>query len=138
MTAIASKSPAAASSSRVLVWAGRFVSALPALALLGSAAAKLSGQAKMVDALTGHYGFQAGSLTTIGVLELVSTVIYLVPQTAFFGAVLLTAYLGGATATHVRVGDPVVVPVLLGVLVWLGLFLRDERLRALAPIRKLG
>src|SRR5207245_10593611 len=59
-----------------------------------------------------------------------------VPRTSVLGAILLTAYLGGATATHVRIGEPFFMPILLGVLVWGGLFLRDERLRALLPLRQ--
>jgi hypothetical protein len=69
---------------------------------------------------------------------LASTIIYVIPRTAVLGAILLTGYLGGAVATHVRVGDPlfpVLFPVILGVLIWGGLYLRDERLRALIPLR---
>lgn len=64
----------------------------------------------------------------------VSTILYLIPRTAVLGAIVLTAYLGGATATHVRVGEPFIFPILIGVLVWAGLFLRNARLRALIPI----
>jgi hypothetical protein len=72
----------------------------------------------------------------LGITEVACTIIYLIPRTAVLGAILLTGYFGGATATHVRVGDPSFVgPVVLGVLVWLGLFLRDDRLRALIPLR---
>jgi hypothetical protein len=131
MTAIASQSPVT-QGSRALVWVGRVVSALPALALLASSAAKLSQQPKMLEMFTGHLGFQPGALTAIGLLELICTVIYLIPRTAVLGAALLTAYLGGAVAIHVRVGDPFALPVVLGVLVWLGLYLRDVRLRAVA------
>jgi hypothetical protein len=70
------------------------------------------------------------------VLELFCAAVYVVPRTAVLGAVLLTGYLGGAVATHVRVGDAFIVPLLLGVLVWAGLYLRDERVRALLPLRK--
>jgi hypothetical protein len=61
-----------------------------------------------------------------------------VPRTATIGAILLTAYLGGAVATHVRVGDPFAIPVVLGVMVWLGLWLRDESLRRITPLRFAG
>ena len=62
--------------------------------------------------------------------------IYTIPQTSVLGAILLTGYLGGATATHVRVGQPFWFPIMMGVLVWAGLFLREERLRALIPLRR--
>ena len=59
----------------------------------------------------------------------------MIPRTSVLGAILLTAYLGGATATHVRIGEPFYFPVIFGVLVWAGLYLRDDRLRALVPLR---
>jgi DoxX-like family len=72
----------------------------------------------------------------IGILEIACTFAYLIPRTAILGAILMTAYLGGATATNVRVGDPSsIMTVLLGVLVWVGLYLREQRLRALVPLR---
>ena len=73
-------------------------------------------------------------LTTVGRLELACVAVYLVPRTAVVGAGLLSAYLGGAVAAHVRVGDPFVIPVILGLFVWTGLYPRDERVRALLPI----
>jgi hypothetical protein len=83
------------------------------------------------------YGYPAGALIPIGLAALVSAVLYIVPQTAVFGAVLMTAYLGGATATHVHAGEPFFIPVLCGILVWIGLYLREDRLKDLAPFRKL-
>jgi hypothetical protein len=83
-------------------------------------------------------GYQEHVILGIGILELVCTVIDLVPRTAVLGAILLTGYLGGAIATQVRIGDPLVnfTPVVLGVLLWGGLYLRDERLRASIPLRR--
>jgi hypothetical protein len=121
-----------------MVWAGRVVSALPILGLTMSSLVKLSHKAEMVEQFTKHLGYPEGSLTPIGVVELLCVVLMAVPQTALFGAVLTTAYLGGAVATHVRVGEGFAPAVVLGVLVWLGLYLRDARLRELAPLRKLG
>ena len=118
------------------LWLGRVLSALPALAFIASAGMKLKHDPKMVEGFTGHFGFPEGLMTPLGVLELTCLAIYLVPQTSVLGAVLLTGYLGGAVATHVRVGEPVFAPVLLGVLVWGGLYLRDTRIRALLPLRK--
>lgn len=124
------------SPSKVQLWAGRALSALPVLALVLSGAMKLSHSPEIV-ANFGKFGFAESTLTPIGVVELLAAVLYAVPQTAIFGAVLVTAYLGGATATHVRASDPFFAPVILGVLVWIGLWLREPRLRALTPLRKL-
>src|SRR5438309_1391699 len=79
-----------------------------------------------------HYGYPEGLIVTLGVLELLCCIVYAIPRTSVLGAILMTGYLGGATAANVRVGDPsYYMTVLLGALAWLGLFLRDERVRAL-------
>ena len=82
----------------------------------------------------------ADTALPLGVTLLICTVLYVIPQTAVFGAVLLTAYLGGAVATHVRIGSPlfshVLFGVYLGLFVWGGLWLREPRLRALFPLRR--
>jgi hypothetical protein len=75
---------------------------------------------------------------TLGIVEIACTVVYAIPQTAVLGAILLTGYLGGAIATHVRLEEGFLPPVILGVLVWLGIYLRDARLRALLPFRNLS
>jgi hypothetical protein len=126
-------------SNKKVLWAGRVVSALPVLMLLFSGSMKLSHQPKLVEGFVGHFGYPEGSLTPIGVVEILSAVLYAIPQTTVVGAALITAYLGGAVATHVRVGEngDVVTPIVLGILVWLGIYLRDERFRVLAPLRKL-
>ena len=123
--------------SKAQLWGGRVVSALPVLGLVMSASMKLSHKADMVAGFTGKFGYPESSLTPIGVVEILCTILYAIPQTSVLGAVLLTGYLGGAVATHVRVGDPFVPPIVLGMLVWAGLFLRDTRVRALLPLRKL-
>jgi hypothetical protein len=112
------------------------LSALPVLALVMSALMKLSHPPAFVETFTVKFGYPPGLLAPIGVLELLCTAVYLVPSTSVLGAVLLTGYLGGATATHVRVGDAFLIPVVLGVLVWGGLFLRDGRIRELLPLRR--
>jgi hypothetical protein len=121
---------------RRLLWAGRVLSALPVLVFAMSASMKLTASAQVVQGLTEKAGYPAGTITPIGMVELLCAVLYVVPQTSVLGAVLLTGYLGGAVATHVRIGEPFLAPVLVGVLVWAGLFLRDERIRALVPVRK--
>ncbi len=118
------------------LWTGRVLSTLPVLALLMSASMKLSHKPEMVENFTGKFGYPAGLLTTLALVELTCTVLYVIPQTAVLGAILLTGYLGGAIATHVRVGDPFAIPLVLGVLLWAGLFLRDARFRSLLPLRK--
>ncbi len=122
--------------SKAQIWGGRVLSALPVLGLLMSAGMKLSHNPQMVPQFTGHLGYPEGTLTPIGITEALCAILYAVPQTSVLGAVLLTGYLGGAVATHVRVGEPFLAPIVLGVLLWGGLFLRDPRLRALLPLRK--
>lgn len=121
-----------------MLWAGYVVSALPVLGLLASASMKFARPGFVVEGMVKH-GYPESMLGGLGIVELACTVLYLIPQTSVLGAILLTGYLGGATATHVRVGEisqAFLGPVLFGVLVWLGLFLRDPRLRALIPLRR--
>ena len=80
-------------------------------------------------------GYQEHSALGIGILEIACTALYLIPRTSVLGAILLAGYLGGATATHVRIVDPFLPPIIFGVLAWGGLYLRDERLRAFLPLR---
>jgi uncharacterized membrane protein YphA (DoxX/SURF4 family) len=134
MQASASPSPP----SPALVWTGRVLSVLPVLALLMSAYMKF---AQSPDVTKGfeHLQWPMKLAIGLGIVEISCTLLYVIPQTSVLGAILLTGYLGGAVATHVRVGDPignVATPIVLGVLVWLGLFLRDARLRALIPLRR--
>lgn len=75
-------------------------------------------------------------MTPIGIVELLCVVVYLIPRTSVLGAILITGYFGGAVATHVRVSDAFVIPLVLGVLAWGGLFLRDARLRELLQLKK--
>ncbi len=117
-------------------WAGYILSGLPVLLLLFSASGKFLKPDGMEESI-GHLGWKMDQMMGLGILEGVCVILYLIPQTAVLGAILLTAYLGGATATHVRIDDSFVIPVILGVMLWLGLYLRDPRLHDLAPIRKL-
>jgi hypothetical protein len=119
--------------SKAMMWGGRVVSTVPVLLLIMSAVMKFSNNEQVVE---GFADWPAGVALALGIVELGSTIVYLIPQTAVLGAILLTGYLGGATATHVRLGESVLIPVALGVLVWLGLWLRDSRLRALTPLRR--
>lgn len=124
----------AESVSRGASWAGWIIGVLPSLLLLMSAAMKFIQPTGFDEGLR-HLGWDAGKMVYIGIVEVFCAVVYLIPRTAVLGAVLITAYMGGAIATHVRVGDIFIVQILIGMLVWLGLYLRDPRLRSLLPIR---
>lgn len=121
--------------SKGMIWTGRVLSALP-VALMGfSAVLKFLKPAPVMQSFA-HFGYPESEIFLLGVLELLSCIVYVIPRTAVLGAILMTGYLGGATATNVRVGDPsYIMTVTLGVLVWAGLFLRDARVRALIPVR---
>lgn len=118
-------------------WAGYVVSALPVLFFLMDAVGKFIRPEPVVTG-TLELGYRESVIVPLGVTLLVCTVLYAIPRTAMLGAILLTGYLGGTVATHLRLGNPLfthtLVGVYLGVLVWLGLYLRDGRLRSLVPI----
>ncbi len=121
---------------RGTLWASRIASALPVLLMGMSAVMKLVRAPNVLEGWA-KFGYPAGALLPIGLAELLCAVLYVIPRTSVLGAILVTGSLGGATATHVRLGEPVfVAPVILGVLAWGGLFLRDPRLRALLPLRR--
>jgi hypothetical protein len=120
--------------SKKMLWAGYVLSALPVLMLMFSAVMKLVGPAGLDEEFT-RLGWPPDLALVLGVVELACTIVYLIPQTAVLGAILLTGYLGGATATHVRIGEGFIGPVVFGVLLWLGLYLRDSRIRVLIPWR---
>ena len=124
--------------SKKALWAGRIMSVLPALFLLVDGAMKLFKPAVVVQA-TVQLGYPETVIVPLGIVLLACTILYLIPVTSILGAILLTGYLGGAVATHVRVGEglfPVSFPIILGVLLWGGFWLRNERLRALIPLRR--
>jgi hypothetical protein len=120
-------------------WAGIIVSALPVLFLLMDAVGKLLKPEPVVSG-TLELGYSENVIVPLGITLLISVILYAVPVTSVLGAILLTGYLGGAVATHVRVGNPlathVLFPIYIGVLLWLGLYLRDMRIRELLPLRK--
>lgn len=122
--------------SKPLLWIGRVLSALPVAMLLMSAGMKFAKPPFVLEGMA-KAGYPESAVLWLGIVELGSTILYVIPQTAVLGAILLTGYLGGATATHASAGEPWFFPVLLGVIVWLGLFLRDPRLRVLIPLRRL-
>jgi len=124
--------------SKKMLWAGRIISGLAALFLLFDGIFKLIKPAPVVEG-TIRLGYHESVIIPLGIVLTACTLVYVIPRTCVLGAILLTGYLGGAVATHVRVGDPlfsnILFPVYVGVLIWLGLYLRDDRLRALVPLR---
>jgi hypothetical protein len=120
-----------------MTWTGRLVSVVPVLILLTSARWKLTLNPWYV-AEWGRIGYAVSALRGVGLLQLACVALYLIPSTAVLGAVLLTGYLGGAISAYVRLGEPVpaLVPLTTALLAWAGLFLREERLRALLPFRR--
>ena len=118
----------------VMYWISWVISALPILLMLMGAGMGLSGNPQAIEGFK-KTGYPEGVLIPIIVVELICIVLYLIPQTSVLGAVLLTGYLGGAVATHVRVGEPFYLPLAVGALLWLGLMLRDPALRKLFPFR---
>jgi hypothetical protein len=128
-----------ASVSKARRWTSYVLSALPVLFLLFDAGAKIVKASFVVEG-TLKVGYPESAIVGLGWVLLVCTLLYAVPQTSVLGAMLLTGYLGGAVATHVRIGDPlfshVLFPVYFGVMLWGGLYLREERLRALVPFRE--
>lgn len=124
--------------SNKMLWAGRIVSGIMTALLIISGVMKFTMPPEAEKDLD-HIGWKMGVIAGIAAIEIASAVLYAIPQTSMLGAILLTGYLGGACATHVRIGEYwlSLVPVALGVLVWVGLFLRDARVRALIPLRTL-
>ena len=120
--------------SKTMTIIGWILSILPCLMLLFSASMKFLKPPGMEEGLA-HVGWTLDQMFALGILEVSCVIIFLIPRTAVLGAILIAAYMGGATATHVRVGDPFYATVLVGVFVWLGLWLREPRLRALLPLR---
>ncbi len=113
---------------------GWILGGLCAAVLLFSASMKLINPPGM-DKGFEHLGWPVSLALALGVLELSCALLYLIPPTAILGAILVTGYMGGAIATHVRIGEPFWMQALIGIVFWLGLYLRDTRLRALVPLR---
>ena len=124
--------------SKATLWTGRIMSGLPVLFLLMDGVMKLAKPEPVVKA-TVELGFSESVIVPLGIVLLASVILYVIPRTAVLGAILLTGYLGGAIATHVRVGNPLLshtlFPVYVAALLWGGLYLRDARVRALMPFR---
>jgi hypothetical protein len=136
MNAVAVQSNDVTRRQQWVAWIGRIVSVAPVLIVLMSARWKLTSDPWYVQEWA-RIGWDAPALPLIASLQLVAIVLYVIPPTAVLGAVLLTGYMGGAIASYVRIGElyPPVVPLTTALLAWLGIYLRDARLRALLPFR---
>jgi hypothetical protein len=121
--------------SKMSLWAGRIVTGLVALFMTFDGTVKILKTQAAVEG-TVKLGFSESVIVPLGIIVLLSTALYLFPRTAILGAILLTGFLGGATATNLR-SQPqfLFFPVILGALVWLGLYLRDQSLRQQIPLR---
>jgi hypothetical protein len=126
------------SESNKRLWAGRILSALPVLFLIFDSVIHIMKPPAVVEGFA-KLGYSLSLAVPLGIIELVCIALYVIPRTSVLGAALLTGYLGGAVATNLRAGAPlfsnVLVPVYLGALLWGGLYLRDDRLRAVFPVR---
>src|SRR2546428_12862731 len=117
-----------------IVWVGRLISVLASLLFVVSAFMKLKGGDEVTQMMA-HLGLPGSLVIPLAIVEISCVVIYLIPATSILGAILLTGYIGGAICTHLRVGDPFFIQIALGIFVWLGLYLRENRLKALIPLR---
>jgi len=121
------------------IWVGRILSALAILFLSFDTIVKVLRLPVAIEGTT-QLGYPESTVFVIGVIQLVCLVLYVIPQTSVFGAILFTGYLGGAIATHLRIGSPlfthILFPIYVAVLIWGGLYAREPRLRAVIPIRR--
>jgi hypothetical protein len=123
------------SESKIQSWIGRIISLVLIAFLAFGAYMKFQGAGEEFEKGLAHLGLSADLVKVIGIIEIVCVVLYAIPLTSVLGAILITGYMGGAIFAHLRVGDSVVFQVAIGGLAWLGLFLREPRLRALIPFR---
>jgi DoxX-like protein len=124
-----------AGASGKIVWTGRVITGVVSLLFFFSAAMKFVGGAEVKEGMA-HLGLPESMTIPLGILEAACTVIYLIPATSVLGAILLAGYMGGAICTHWRVGDPFVGQIAIALVIWLAIYLREPRLKALIPLRK--
>jgi hypothetical protein len=124
-----------ATASRTGLWVGRVISILVSLLFVFSGVMKLVGGPQVAEGFA-HLGLPESMRVPLGILELACIAVYLIPATSVIGAILMTGYVGGTIVTAWRVGDPVYLQIALGLLLWLGLYLREPRLKPLMPLRR--
>jgi uncharacterized membrane protein YphA (DoxX/SURF4 family) len=117
------------------LWTGWILTGLISALMLMAGTMGIMHSPDAVKAFTMQYGYPAEVMVPLGITQICCGILFLIPRTTVLGAVLLTAYLGGAVATHVRVHESFIPPVVFGILVWLAVYLRDPRVRALLPLR---
>ena len=118
-----------------IVWTGRVITGVVSLLFFFSASMKFVGGAEVKEGMA-HLGLPESMTIPLGILEAACTVVYLIPATSVLGAILLAGYMGGAICTHWRVGDPFVGQIAIALVIWLAIYLREPRLKALIPLRK--
>lgn len=118
-----------------MIWVGWILTIAAAGMFIMSGVMKFLKPPELIEGLQ-KFGWDMKLVPALAIVELASTLLFMIPQTAVLGAVLLTGYLGGAIATHVRVEDQFFIPIILGVVVWAALWLRESRLRSILPLRK--
>jgi hypothetical protein len=121
--------------SKIGIWVGRFMSGLIILMLTGSAIAKFIQPPGMGENMT-KLGYPIELMKGLGLVELVCVALYAIPRSAALGAILLTGYIGGIISSHLRVGESIIFPIILGLIVWGGLYLRDHTIRNVIPIKR--
>jgi len=118
-----------------MTWLGWVFTVLPSLVLIGSGVYKFSGAKEVTEGLQ-KMGWGTHLAVPLGITELTCTILYLIPQTSVLGAILLTGYMGGAIATHISLEEPFAFQAVFGIVIWLGIFLREPRLRTILPYRR--
>ena len=123
---------------RWMLWTGRALSFVVVAQLLSSAWVRATHHTQAVTEIVGAYGYPESAIVPIIIAECALVVLYLVPQTSVLAAIVMTGYLGGAVATHLRIGDTAraAIPLVVGIFAWGGLYLRDSRIRQLVPFRR--
>ena len=126
------------STPRWMIWTGRVLTFLVVAQLLSSAFFRATQHSYAVTEIVTGYGFPESAIRLIVIAECTLVALYLFPPTAVLAAILLTGYLGGAVAAHLRIADTAraAIPLVVGILAWGGLYLRDARIRALIPFRR--
>jgi hypothetical protein len=122
------------STSKRDIWAGRILTGIVNMILVGSSIAKIAGVPKMVEGLT-HAGIPQAAILPIAVLELLCLLLYWIPSTTVLATFLLTGYFGGATVTHIIGGESILPPLIVGLIIWAGAYFRVPELKALLPLR---
>jgi len=126
------------STPRWMLWTGRFLSLIVVAQLLSSAWFRATQHNYAVAEIVTAYGYAESAIALVVIAECTLVVLYLIPQTSVFSAIMLTGYLGGAVATHLRIADTAraMIPIVVGIVAWCGLYLRDRRIRQLIPFRR--